>query len=319
MDRLLTLDLIINCILVKEGVRPAMLLQPVNYGETSGNDPKTKHIMEQIKSQYPELCQSENYDTFQGVLISKTCYDGEKDITLNKMGEILGYPCYENFSEINRDETSYFISVEVLYYALPPPKLDLTQYFPSTDTDIHSKIEKIYTCVDEYLNVRKSTCLFVNVCQNTNKMPEFEKLKTDALKVLSAPKYIELFKSINIDIDEIKIVVEPNVPTVSLIQKLINNEQLSVLEKDEMQNDIWNIFTDDADEIFSNIQFNNPVHVGMMIHLLSGFLFDMVSPFYPLYQYPEKTNIVSEITKQLSRKIVTNLQKTRLCEVKTEF
>jgi len=39
----------INCILVKEGVRPVMLLQPADYSESTGADPKTKQQLEQIK------------------------------------------------------------------------------------------------------------------------------------------------------------------------------------------------------------------------------------------------------------------------------
>lgn len=319
MDSLLSLDIIINCILVKEGVRHAMLLQPANYGETSGNDPKIKKILDEIKIKYPELYQSENYETYQGVLISKTCYDGEVNVSPNKMGEILGYPCHKNFSEINLDEIRYSISLGVSYRVLPQPKLniiDMLQYFPTINPAIFPNVENLYTDVSSALNNRKIVDLFVNVCQTTNNIPEFENIKRDALNVLSAPKYIELFKSINIVIDDIKIVVEPIIPTLSIIQKLINNEPFNALEKDEIQNNIWNIFSDDtdADDIVSNIQFNNPIHVGILIQLLSSFQFDMLSPFYPLYNYPTENDMVTDITKQLAKKIISNLQKTKLYE-----
>jgi len=36
----LNIDIILNCILVNEGVRPAMLVQPADYNEATHNDPK---------------------------------------------------------------------------------------------------------------------------------------------------------------------------------------------------------------------------------------------------------------------------------------
>lgn len=49
----LDMDVILNCILVNENVRPAMLVQPVDYKEASHEGPKTKYIIEEIKKNVP--------------------------------------------------------------------------------------------------------------------------------------------------------------------------------------------------------------------------------------------------------------------------
>jgi hypothetical protein len=75
---------IINLVLVHEGVRPAMLFQPADQGEATGADPKTKKILDAMKIEFPDLIYSENYQTYQGIIISKVNYD-DQYISLNKM------------------------------------------------------------------------------------------------------------------------------------------------------------------------------------------------------------------------------------------
>ena len=106
----LDIDIILNCILVNENVRPAMLVQPADYKEATHNDPKTKSIIEGIEKYFPDLVLSMDYEKYQGVIISKTDYNGKKDISLKEMGKILGYPCYRDFDNIDDDKITYSIS-----------------------------------------------------------------------------------------------------------------------------------------------------------------------------------------------------------------
>ena len=66
----LDMDVILNCILVNENVRPAMMVQPADYKEASHIEPKTKYIIEEIKKMFPNLLVSSDYETYQGVIIS---------------------------------------------------------------------------------------------------------------------------------------------------------------------------------------------------------------------------------------------------------
>jgi hypothetical protein len=91
------MDVEMNLMLVQANVRPAMLVQPADYKEATGKDPKTKAILDSIRLRYPDLILSEAYENYQGILVSKQSYDGY--ISLERMGEILGYPCFREFNE----------------------------------------------------------------------------------------------------------------------------------------------------------------------------------------------------------------------------
>ena len=103
---------VLNSILVNENVRPAMLVQPVDYDEVTGKDPKTKIIIEEIKEIFPELLLSEDYESYQGVIISKTNYNNIY-ISEKRMGKILGYPYYKDFNSINHENIFYSIDFYV--------------------------------------------------------------------------------------------------------------------------------------------------------------------------------------------------------------
>ena len=105
-------EILLNLILVNENIRPSMLVQPKDYREKTEKDPKTKAILNKIKSLFPNLKHSSDYETYQGIIISHNDYNG-KEISLEKMGEILGYPCYKDFSNIDRNETIYGVDIFV--------------------------------------------------------------------------------------------------------------------------------------------------------------------------------------------------------------
>ena len=113
-------------------------------------------------------------------------------------------------------------------------------------------------------------------------------------------------------ITDVKITVVPIIPNLLIIQKLIKNVKLNKYEKDELKNTIWNIFLDDDGDIYNNIQFNNQIHIGMIIQILTASQFEVLSPFYPLQQFPTQNKLVSDITLNLSKMIIDNLQKTKI-------
>ena len=147
-------------------------------------------------------------------------------------------------------------------------------------------------------------------------MSEFKKIQKNIETVLHNPTYVELFKSKGILISDVKIAVVPIIPNVLIIQKLIKNVKLNKYEKDELKNTIWNVFFDD--NIYNNIQFNNKIHIGMLIQILSTVQFDVLSPFYPLQQFPTQYKLVSDITLKLSKMIINNLQKTKIKTFRTK-
>jgi len=84
-----------NCVLVQENVRNAMMIQSIDYGENTLG-PITQSKLKAISTNFPDLIQS----SLEGnIIISKTKYD-EKDITEKKLGEILGYPSVDNLNDL---------------------------------------------------------------------------------------------------------------------------------------------------------------------------------------------------------------------------
>lgn len=101
-------EAILNCLLVKEGVRPAYLyqqFQPPNTKSLKSLQLKGK----MIKKLFPDLNLTE--PEIKGILISlkkqKWPIDDEK------MGEALGYPCAKGFSTLNKDKTRYSMRIYV--------------------------------------------------------------------------------------------------------------------------------------------------------------------------------------------------------------
>lgn len=94
INRTIGLDVYMNCVLVREGLRNAMLIQPADYNEAMSSDPKTAARLKAIKKAFPTLVQSEISGE---TLISKKAYADTDIKTDADMGAILGFPCAGEF------------------------------------------------------------------------------------------------------------------------------------------------------------------------------------------------------------------------------
>ena len=74
------LNNIINSILVEEGIRNALLIQPADYDESNDTNPKMTAIQEKIKSLFPDLIFSKDYNIYQGVIVSKKAMMEKKSV-----------------------------------------------------------------------------------------------------------------------------------------------------------------------------------------------------------------------------------------------
>jgi len=266
---------LLNAILVNENVRPAMLVQPIDNEETTSQDPKTKIIIETIKETFPELLLSENYIIYQGIIISKTDYNGQT-ILLGQMGEILGYPCYKDFGKIlfsESDNLQYTIDVKAVL---------------SDGTKIQ---------------------LFANMCKDTTNIEKFEKIAEKAKEAFKNPQYTNLLQ--DVDIIDVEVITTVITPTSILIDKLANNEILKDYEINEIINILYNL---GFSEKISNydFQYNNPIHKGILLDLLIRSKHDTLEPFYPLNEYPEQYTEVKKITVKQENALFDVLEKTKL-------
>jgi hypothetical protein len=198
----LPICIILNCILVNENVRPAMLVQPADYKEITHKCPKTKAIIEGIIKYFPNLILSTDYENYQGVIISKIDYNSKKNISSKEMGKILGYPCYEDFTTIEDDKISYSID--------------------------------IYVKTTQYNQIQ----ILANKCKDETKLEEFNTLANKAGKVFAKKEYKEILNGI--EVKEVCVESLLNIPTQTIINKLLSNEKLEQNELDKVQNILYN-------------------------------------------------------------------------------
>ena len=266
---------VLNSILVNENVRPAMLVQPANYNEATGKDPKTKSIIKAIKKHFPKLLFSEDYKTYQGVIISETDYNS-KEISLERMGEILGYPCYKDFDNINPADISYSINVYV-----------------------------------KHKNTNKTTELFSNVCKDEINIENFKSFANKAKLAFDKKEYNEILNGI--EIDEVDVEIDKIIPTQAIINKLIDNIKLEQDELDKIQSILFNFgFSMELQLYFlENFQYTNPIHKGILLALLVREINDILTPFAPLQHYPRQNKEVDKIIETWEKDLIDVLKRTK--------
>lgn len=268
--KIIGLENMINLILVQEGVRPAMLVQPADQGETTGADPVTKKILDAMKIDFPDLLYSEKYDIYQGIIISKVNYD-DQTISLEKMGEILGYPCYKDFETLDRSQITYVMSVNALF-------------------DNGEKIE-----------------IFVNICKD-NVSEIFEEYCRKANSVFSKEEYISLLGRITFTL-ETRENIPPHKIIDKLIKSepitFADTKEISNIIYN------FGFKMGVSNEIIENIQYTNSIHKGILISLLINHINDILSPFYPLQFYPEQKASVFERIESWGNQVIDTIMKTR--------
>lgn len=270
----LNIDIILNCILVNENVRPAMLVQPADYKEATHNDPKTKSIIEKITAKFPNLILSTNYEKYQGVIVSKTNYNGRKDISLEEMGKILGYPCYQDFNNISDENISYNISIYV------------------KDTS-NNRIQ-----------------IFPNKCKDETNTSKFKDIVEGAKIAFQKDEYKSTLNGF--EVKDVYVETSPVIPTQTIINKLLKSEKLEQNEIDKVQNILYNFgFSMELQLYFEdNFQYNNPIHKGILLDLLLKDKHNTLSPFFPLQKYPEQSKKVDEIINALEKDLLKILVET---------
>jgi hypothetical protein len=275
---------ILNAILVNEGIRSAMLIQPADYNEKTGKDKRSFSFVSKIKKLFPALQSSDTYDIYQGTIISKRSYDG-KVISLGKMGEILGYPCYADFETLNRDEPLYNIKLVVSYD-------------------------------------NKELQLFNNICKDkktaTAAVAALKALSTKAFEALTNVKYKGILDELKItQINRVFVDIENIIPTQHIINKLIGKKKIASEEIDVIRNVLYNMgFTERLSGY--EFQYNNPIHIGVLLDVLVKEKYDLLSPFYPLQNYPKQAGEVDRITIALENAMIDILDKTKTKLSKTK-
>jgi len=269
------IDVILNCILVNENIRPAMLIQPADYKEATHHDAKTKYIITEIKKLFPEFVMSSVYQRYQGVIVSKHDYNDRTDVSLEEMGKILGYPCYEGFDSIDDNNVSYTITI----------------YVKSKNNEIE---------------------LLSNKCSDETNLEKYKNIADKAKKVFEKEEYKEMLSGF--EVADVSVESLPTIPTQIIINKLLKNASLNKNEMDKVQNILFNLgFGIELQLYFlGDFQYNNPVHRGILLDLLLKDKHDVLKPFVPLQNYPVQSTQVDSIIQELESDLLNVLSKSEL-------
>ena len=272
----------INCFLVTKNVREGYLFQPIDNMETDMNSPISKKKLKLMKKFFPQLLQT---PTTQGVLISLKKFSQENIEDDAFLGKILGFPC-ESLKEIkkkmndNQNLVSKTVSINVLML---------------------QNIEGLDIPITRNVNIIAFECL------------NYNKYKKDVKRLISKIK--KVFKE-DLDMKEIikdvELEVKDNYSENHLIHKLSNNKKLNKDEIEELDNYFYNMGfnLDFQDFIKNNIDYNNPIHRGILIGLLTYSKYPQIEPFYPLQNHGEKiNNAVTEITNNWGELIIETIKK----------
>jgi len=243
-------------------------------------DNKKKQFTEEIKKLFPNLIVSSNYKKYRGLLlVSKTNYNDRKDISSEELIKIKGNLCYKDYNNISDDDYVYemSINVDINYPKYPGP----------------------------------SVVLFRNKCKDESIKSEFEDIANQANEAFKKEEYKEILKGFTIN----KVYVSNylNIPTQAIINKLVKNEKLDENITSEIMNILYNLeFTIEFQNFFEqNFQYNNPIHKGILLGLLLNYKHNLLTPFFPLQNYPVQSEKVIIIQEEWEKNVTKLLLETK--------
>ena len=176
------LDIAINAVLVSCEVRPAFLVQSIDYNEQE-NGPITSNILSCLEKYF-----SIN-KTHNGFLVSETKIEKTDEMTDEKIGEMIGYPCA---GHLNYEEKRNFCYT--VYAANDTEKVELLAVICDSNNDnwfmqfaliANDVMEKLFIDVDVYYrcrNIIKKQQL-IEIIKNKTKDEFDEREKTQILNL----------------------------------------------------------------------------------------------------------------------------------------
>jgi hypothetical protein len=248
---------IANAILVNENIRPVVYIEDGT-------------IIEPIKKLFPKLIYS---DFFGSVLVSKKKHANAEEMSPNNFGKLLGYPCYSDFENLNREIPYYSIEIIVNY------------------------------------DNNKNAQLFANVCKDTKNLNKFKSIAKKAEKVFQKNEYKKMLKPIKINSVYVK--TEIDIPILYLIDRLISKKKLSKIEKSKINDYLYNIGTSKIANY--DFQYNNKIHKGILLELLLREYYSIISNQYLSLKFSSnQTNEFQKENLEYENALLKILDKTRI-------
>jgi len=146
--------------------------------------------------------------------------------------------------------------------------------------------------------------IMANACKDASKFDRFVALAGAAERALKADARLK--------VASVTAEKAVTVPVKYILQKLIRGEALNDDEEGGLRNDIWNMGWEDGDAMSEyKYEFNNPVHRGILMMLMTYAKEDPMEPFYPLQRHAEHREVTVRM-RRWSRELRRVLNESRL-------
>ncbi len=268
MIRSIGVEEYINAFLVDKGVRPGMLLEPADYKERTEKDPIIKERICSIRAAFPSL--KVIVTPFHQALLTKDTQCHTEDLnSCVKIGHAIGYPCADEYLQtLAIHDKEYTHAIEIIL--------------------------RLYSHIE--MNTHEFQ-IFANKCISLEKQPVFETIAHKAHRAIQTDPTLSLL------VESVFVRVSTVIPPIVLMNKLIQGGDFTQEEMDEFDNILFNLGCREDDLLGYTFTFANPVHRGVGITLLSLFLHNPASPFYPLQRYPGKLDEVNRETHAFAEEL----------------
>ena len=147
--------------------------------------------------------------------------------------------------------------------------------------------------------------LFTRVCKDKEVQVQMKQFAKQAEKEFHT--YQEL-RTIRVELR-----VHVNIPLLSLIETLLTKKTLNKDEKEEINNTIWNMSQSNSEIVKyfkREIQYDNPVHQGILLDILLRNHNDTLSPFYPIQYHKEHVEVKTILDQEMAN-LIAILHRTR--------
>jgi hypothetical protein len=174
---------------------------------------------------------------------------------------------------------------------------------PCKDMGRHDIITYSMTIVA--IGLKQEVELFTQVCKDKDVQIQMKQLAKQAEKEFHT--YREL-RTIRVEVR-----IHVNIPILSLIETLLTGNPLNKDEKKEIYNIIWNMSQSNSEmvEYFKReIQYDNPVHQGILLDILLRNHNDTLSPFYPIQYHKEHVEVKNILDQEMAN-LIAILHRTR--------
>jgi hypothetical protein len=281
----LTHEEYINVYIVQQDGREGYLFQTIDYGEFSFDSPISGEKLKCFKRDFPQLKYT---PCSQGMMISKKEYN-PKDLESDKeLARILSFCCAlehaEHSDSDSESDTDASYSFDVIVSLSNGKKITLISNICNTGDDV---------CEN------KTRCLANRLKEILMSIPKDSRISMPDISDVSFVRHTHYMEDYYI-----KLLSDTN-----RTDWTIRNDEMTNLE-----NFLYNLGFSEViqDYLSDGFQFNNPVHRGILIGILTQSKYNVLEPFLPLQEHPNEMKQVDAQTAKWEQLLLYTLKSTEI-------